>query len=141
MRAATVRRQKELTATESADWACPASNPEPIKTAKSFRTLFCEFFHCSLQEYEHQLFVRCLHRHALPVAGILSRISPEFFREDAGFMCDLATACSREEVLTELNRFHGRNVRDQNWLRKTFSLRISGKRVQRLSRKLFTECR
>lgn len=64
-------------------------------------------------------------------------LRPGFFREDEGFICDLATARSREEVLTELNRFYGRNVRDRNWLRKLFSLRVSGKRVQRLSRKLF----
>ena len=87
---------------------------------------------------ERQLFTRCLHRHARPFAPLLALLRPEFFREDEGFICDLATARSREEVLTELNRFYGRNVRDRNWLRKLFSLRVSGKRVQRLSRQLFS---
>jgi hypothetical protein len=99
--------------------------------------LFCEKFQCSPDSFESQLFSRSLHRHAVMLAGPLSRMIPEFFREDMGLINDLATAVSHGEVLTELNRFYGRNVRDRNWLRKTFSLRISGKRVLRLSRKLF----
>ena len=105
--------------------------------SRSFRTLFCDQFQCSAEEFQRQLFLRCLHRHARPFAQLLPRLDKDFFREDIGLICDLATAASHGEVLTELNRFYGRNVRDRNWLRKTFSLRISGKRVLRLSRKLF----
>jgi hypothetical protein len=116
----------------------------PVLSGKSsatrsmnFRALFCDKFQCSPQEYEQQMFSRCLHRHTFPVTRFLSKMNPDFFREDTGLIQDLATAGSHGEVLTELNRFYGRNVRDRNWLRKRFSLRISGKRVLRLSRKLF----
>jgi hypothetical protein len=68
---------------------------------------------------------------------LLRKLNSDFFREDLGLIGDLATARSHAEVLTELNRFYGRNVRDRNRLRKSFSLRVSGKRVLRLSRKLF----
>jgi hypothetical protein len=68
---------------------------------------------------------------------MLTKLNPGFFYEDAGLIADLASASSHAEVLSELNRFYGRNVRDRNWLRKTFSLRISGKRVLRLSRRVF----
>ena len=105
--------------------------------SRNFRSVFCEKFQCSPQEYEQQMFSRCLHRHTVPLARFLSKLNPDFFREDTGLIQDLATAGSHGEVLTELNRFYGRNVRDRNWLRKKFSLRISGKRVLRLSRKLF----
>jgi hypothetical protein len=104
---------------------------------RNFKVLFCHKFNCPPQEYENQVFSRCLHRHALPWAGLLRRLNPDFFREDDSFIADLATATSHKEVVMELNRFHGRNVRDRNWLRKKLSLRISGKRVQRLSRRLF----
>lgn len=106
---------------------------------KDFRALFCESYRCSIQTYQPQLFSRCLHRHARPFAGILARLSKTFFHEDLGFIGDVATAASHGEVVTELNRFYGRNVRDRNWLRRTFALRISGKRVLRLSRRLFRE--
>jgi hypothetical protein len=115
----------------------PVAQVKSARNAKNFRALFCECFGCTPQQYEHQLFSHSLHRHAVPFARLLARLSPEFFREDVGFICDLATAHSRSEVLTELNRFYGRNVRDQNWFRKTFLLRVSGKRVQRLARQLF----
>ena len=56
---------------------------------------------------------------------------------DLGLIADLATACSHAEVRMELDRFRGRNLRDKNWLRRKLSLRISGKRVLRLSKQLF----
>ena len=102
-----------------------------------FKTLYCERFACSIQQFERQFLSRSLHRHARPFARLISRLSPAFFHEDCGFIRDLASASSHGEVVMELNRFYGRNVRDDNWFRKTFSLRISGKRVLRLSRKLF----
>lgn len=103
----------------------------------SFKALFCQYFACPAHQYEQQLFSRFLHRHALPLANLLAKCDPDFFREDWGLIRDLATAQTHGEVLTELNRFYGRNVRDRNWFRKRLSLRISGKRVLRLSRKLF----
>jgi hypothetical protein len=65
------------------------------------------------------------------------KLKPNFFREDFGFIADVATASSHSEVRMELDRFRGRNLRDRNWLRRSFALRMSGKRVLRLSRKLF----
>jgi hypothetical protein len=115
--------------------ALPSANPTPPGV---FRLLFCQRFACSHLEYEQQLFSRCLHWHVRLCAKLLARLNSRFFLEDIGLVRDLATAASHSEVLTELNRFYGRNVRDQNWVRKNFLLRISGKRVLRLSRNLFS---
>lgn len=118
--------------------AWPNRLPVAVSAAgPDFRGLFCLHFHCSIQEFEQQLFSRCLHWHVRPLFRLLRRWNSEFFAEDVGLARDVATAASHGEVLTELNRFYGRNVRDRNWLRKTFSLRLSGKRVLRLSRQLF----
>ena len=116
----------------------PLPSKASVKRSKNFRALFCEKFQCSPQEFEGQLFSRCLHRRARPLAAVVSKLDPDFFREDLGFIGDLASARSHDEVRMEVDRFRGRNLRDTNWLRKRFSLRISGKRVQRLSRKLFS---
>jgi hypothetical protein len=105
--------------------------------SRTFKKMFCQRFKCSPEDYESRLFWGTLHRHAFPVAGLLSRMDPEFFREDEDLIRELAAAASHKEVIAELNRFFGRNVRDRNWLRKWFSLRISGKRVLKLSRKVF----
>lgn len=116
------------------------SMPAPPSAAvqrRSFQSLFCERYQCPVTEFESQLFTKSLYRHARPFARIVAWCVPEFFREDAGFIRDLASTSSRAEVLTELNRFYGRNVRDRNWLRKHCRIRVSGKRIQRLARSLF----
>ncbi len=105
----------------------------------TFKELFCSRFGCSTHEFHELLFARCLYRHALPFARILSQFIPEFFKEDHGFIRDLASASSHGEVRMELDRFRGRNLRDERWLRKRLSLRVSGKRVLTLSKELFEQ--
>jgi hypothetical protein len=120
------------------------AGPEPMlsknrssKRTRTFRALFCQKFSYPHADFERQLFSRCLYRHARTLAPVLSKMDPDFFREDFSFIADLATASTHAEVRMELDRFRGRNLRDRNWLRKNLSLRISGKRVLHLSRKLF----
>jgi hypothetical protein len=108
-----------------------------VNQRKTFRALFCEHFECPAKNFEKQLFRTCLHRHAIPFRRLAAKLDPDFFREDLGLIADLATAASHEEVISELNRFYGRNVRDRNWFRRSFSIRISGKRVLKISRRLF----
>lgn len=114
----------------------PDPSPAPTQR-KSFQSLFCERYQCPIAEFESQLFTKTLYRHARPFARFVAWCAPGFFREDAGFIRDLASTRSRAEVLTELNRFYGRNVRDRNWLRRNCLIRVSGKRIQRLARSLF----
>jgi hypothetical protein len=102
----------------------------------SFQTAFCEHFQCSPGEYADRVFWSCLNAHARPIARFLLRSHSAFFREDMAFIREVGTAVTRGEVICELNRFYGRNLRDKNWLRRTFGIRISGKRVLRLYRML-----
>ena len=113
------------------------SDRKPSAAGRDFKALFCEFFRCAPEEYEQQIFTRFLHWHARPLTGLLSKLNPRFFSEDWGLIRDLANAVTHSEVLTELNRFYGRNLRERNWVRRRLSLRLSGKRILRLSRALF----
>ena len=108
---------------------------------QSFKSLYCQHYACALEDYDRRLFRSCLHRHALPFASILRRFRPAFFREDLDFIRDVGAASSRSEVICELNRFYGRNMRDRNWMRRLFGLRLSGKRVLRIYRQLLREAR
>jgi hypothetical protein len=108
---------------------------------RSFKSLFCEAYDCPAQEFEQRLFRRCVHRPALPLALIISRLRPEFFREDLGFLREVGAATTRSEVVGELNRFYGRNVRDRNWVRTTLGIRVSGKHVLEIYRALFRGAR
>jgi hypothetical protein len=104
-----------------------------------FRQLFSEQSGAAPDQFERKLFYKCLFRHALPFAWMLEKLSPNFFREDFEMLRDVATARNTEEVICELNRFFGRNARDKSFLRPTFYLRISGKRVLRIYRSLTRE--
>ena len=81
--------------------------------------------------FETVMFWQGLYFHALPLASILVRYNPQFFREDLEFLRDVKNAHSTEEVIGELNRFYGRNVREKSFLRRRLFIRISGSRVLR----------
>jgi hypothetical protein len=104
-----------------------------------FRQLFSERFGCDGGDFEARVFKQCLFRHALPFVALLWRSDPEIFREDLDLVRELATARNTAEVVSELNRFYGRNARTRGFLRTTLYLRISGKRVLRLYRNLVRE--
>lgn len=102
----------------------------------SFRSLFCEAYGCAPDDFEQQLFRRCLYRPLAPLALLIARLKPAFFHEDLSFLREVGAATSRSEVVSELNRFYGRNLRDKNWIRKLLAIRVSGKRVLTLYRGL-----
>jgi len=104
----------------------------------SFKTLWCEKHRCPASEYQQRVFGLCLHRHAVLLAPLITRLSPSFFEEVMGFIREAGTARTRDELVTEVNRFYGRNVRDKNWFRNTFALRVSAARFLSLSHDVFS---
>jgi hypothetical protein len=101
-----------------------------------FRQLFSLRWGVEAAEFERRLFRKCLFRHALPFAGLIQKLDPDFFKEDFEMLRDVASARTTEEVICELNRFFGRNARDRSFWRPNFYLRISGKRVLQVYRAL-----
>ncbi len=81
--------------------------------SKSFAVLWREHPPGANTDFEDQLFWHCLTWHSLPVAKILIRWRPEFFREDFGFLHEVGFARTTGEVVGDLNRCYGRNVRDR----------------------------
>jgi len=104
-----------------------------------FRQLVSEKWAVDAADFERRLFRKCLFPHALPVAGLIERLDPDFFKEDYEMLRDVASARCTEEVVCELNRFFGRNARDRSFWRPNFYLRISGKRVLQVYRSLTRE--
>jgi len=90
-------------------------------------------------DFERWLFRRCLFRHALPFAGLLRRWKPNFFREDLDFVREAGSCHNTRELISELNRFYGRNARDGSFLRTRLLFRVSGKQVLRIYRDLLAQ--
>jgi hypothetical protein len=105
---------------------------------KNFKEAFCERYRCSPDMYENQVFWRCLYRHALPVAALIYWFNPEFFKEDFDLIREIDKMNSPEVFRSELNFFYGRNLRDKSWIRRTFYIRLSAKRLLKLKNELFS---
>lgn len=104
---------------------------------KTFREAVCDCFGCQPDDYERKVFWRCMHRHALPIAFLIYRVEPGFFREDFDLIREVGRVRNPVMFTTELNYFHGRNARDRSWLRTDFYIRVSGKRLLNLKNRIF----
>jgi len=104
---------------------------------KSFKEAFCDKYQCPAELYEKKVFWRCLYRHALPAAALIFWCKPDFFREDFDLIREIDQMRSPDVFRSELNFFYGRNMRDKNWIRRAFYIRLSGKRLLKLKGLLF----
>jgi hypothetical protein len=104
----------------------------------TFRERFCEQFKCDPSQFEEAVFWRCLNRpHAWFFARLIFPKKPQVFKEDLEFIHELGGIRDPLTFKNEVNRYHGRNVREKGWTRGTFGIRVSGKRVMKLKNRLF----
>jgi hypothetical protein len=108
------------------------------KWAKPFKDAFCQRFRCPPDRYEAAAFRRCLFLHALPFAPLLQRLDPAFFSEDLDLIREVGPMTDPELFRSEINYFYGRNLRDKSWIRNVLRMRISGNRLIRLKKRLFS---
>ena len=111
----------------------------PFLWEAPFKEIFCRARAVASGEYERKVFWRCLHRHALPLAYLLLRLDPEFFREDFYLIHEVGDLRDPKLFTQELNYFHGRNRREKGWLRGSLAIRISAKRLIRLKNRVFQQ--
>lgn len=104
-----------------------------------FNEAFCEQFACAPERFEQELFWRGLFLHAKLFALLFWSRRETFFREDFDLIREIAFVSCPEIFISELNRFRGRNLRDKNWIRKTFSIRLSGKKLVKLKDKVWDD--
>lgn len=112
-------------------------NPQAKGWGKTFREAFCESFACPAASFEREVFWLCLHRHGSLLGKFLFASHPEWFKEDIEFIHEIGSVGHPAVFKNELNRFHGRNVRDRSWLRGTFHIRVSAKRIIQLKNRVF----
>jgi hypothetical protein len=104
---------------------------------KSFKHAYCEKFGCPDEAYETEVFWRGLYRHALPFAWWIYPKNAEFFQEDIDLIREVGFMNNPDTFRSEINFFYGRNLRDRNWLRRTFCIRLSAKRLLKLKNEVF----
>ena len=102
---------------------------------KSFRALFCSHFGCPEADYETVALHKMIHRRWLPVAAVIMKMKPSFFRTDLQIIRQLGLVTSRANLLAEvqdLRSDYGRR-KDFGFVRRRLRLRLSGERILRLA--------
>jgi len=105
----------------------------------TFRERFCQRYKCAPENFEKAVFFRTVHLYAWPFAKFLFPRDPLIFREDIEFIHEIGGVRDPLIFKSEVNRYHGRNVRERGWLRGTFHIRVSAKRVINLKNRLFRQ--
>ncbi len=82
------------------------------------------------------VFFKALPFWAIPIAKWLLLRDPSIFREDFEAIREIAGVKTAGIFKSEMNRFHGRNIRDKGWIRGTLGIRLSAKRLIRLKNQI-----
>lgn len=107
----------------------------PTPTLKS---IFCRQFNCPPSEYEDRIFKKLLYRHARPLAGLVRKLNPDFFKEDIKFLHYLGEAEDYFEAAASIADFRGANVSRGHNLRRFLRIRVSGRLAGRLVKNIFS---
>jgi hypothetical protein len=105
----------------------------------ALREAYCAHRRCPVVEFPDRAFRECLYGHAVPVAFVLRRLNPGFFREDLQLIDQLSLARDLEEVDAALSDFHYVNQARPHWLRTGLKIRLSGRKARELAASLLGE--
>jgi len=115
----------------------PAANVEQPRPEDrrpvTFQEAFCARYRCPAAQFPDRAFRRCLYPHAVPLALVLRRLAPAFFREDLQLIQQLGLDQDLEEVDAALSDFQYVNRARRHWLRTGLKIRLSGRRVRELA--------
>jgi len=105
---------------------------------KTFQEIFCRSQKCDPSDFRDRVFWRCLYRHAIPLAYVLKKLTPDFFIDDHTLIQQVALDRDLEEVEANLKDFQYVNNARRHWLRTGLKVRVSGRKVASLARSVFS---
>ena len=105
-----------------------------MKSKQNFQQLFCERFQCSTEAYQKKIFWMCLHHRAFPLAGLVYLLHRGFFTKDFDLIGQLGVTESQREFQQEIEDYSYHIKAYGNLLQRGFRVRLSGKRLMRLSK-------
>ena len=104
-----------------------------------FKSLFCQHYGCSPEEFEERAFRACLYSHARLLAPLIRAVSSKYFERDFALIQYLATAPGRRHAMNELAAFMEANESKGGLLRKTLRIRVSARKTTNLLGQLFAK--
>ncbi len=109
-----------------------ANRTDTAAAPKTFRAAFCECFRCPAEAFLDTFFRKALHPPLRPLAWLVRRVAPRFFREDLQHLERIGETCAWQEYSTLANQIRGDVTLNHGLLRKGLHLRVSGFRLIRL---------
>ena len=109
-------------------------------TDRSLSDRICEKLGLHPNQFENEVFQRCLYGKARVLRPLLQIYNRNFFGADRDFVRRIGKIRRREELTRELDEFYY-HPKNGNWLRRWFKLRISCRKVVALVKEVMPEPR
>jgi len=109
-------------------------------TDRSLSDRICEKLGLHPNQFENEVFQRCLYGKARVLRPLLQIYNRNFFEPDHDFVRRIGKIRRREELTRELDEFYY-HPKNGNWLRRRFKLRISCRKVVALVKDVMPELR
>lgn len=104
--------------------------------SKSFRESFCEKYRCPTERYVLLATRKCLPWRVRLLRPFILLLHPEHFQMDFEFVERAGNALNWSELNGAIGAFDGNNRLRGGFYRNTLKLRVSGKRLSRLVRRV-----
>jgi hypothetical protein len=105
----------------------------PLVAPLPFKSLFCERFGCSPEDYEARAFSMLLYWHARFLAPLVRAIKPDFFVEDFKFIRYLGEAVDVRQAKVDVLDFKDLDRKHWRLLHTGFRIRVSHRKARRLA--------
>jgi hypothetical protein len=101
-----------------------------------FKSLFCERFGCSPEDYEERAFREFLYFHASVVAPLIRTVMPRFFHDDFEFIRYLGEAMDSRQAKVDVLDFKDLDRKRWRLLHSGLMIRVSSRKARRLAFRL-----
>ena len=95
----------------------------------SFKDAYCAAYRCKAEQYGWSVYRRCLHRHALLLAGPLRLWNPSFFQADFELITAIGRATTQLELQVLIDEFENHRMVERDLLHATLRIRLSNFRL------------
>jgi hypothetical protein len=98
-----------------------------------FKSLFCERFGCSPDDYEERAFRKFLYWHARFLVPVIRSFKPDYFLEDIKFIRYLGDALDVRQAKVDVLDFRDLNHKHWRFLHTGLRIRVSHRKARRIA--------
>lgn len=105
---------------------------EPKPQFPNFKEAYCAAYRCKPENFDHQVFWKCVYRRALPLTVVIWVVERRMFQPDLEVIRALGAAGSAVELQAVMGEFDNRCQVERSIRRAMFRMRVSGARLSPL---------